>query len=362
MQPPKMYPVYVDAENTRVYGIDHDPEGNLWFAGSRSLLHRYRPREGRIESFAIPPDHGGSQCLWAGGKVFILPQVQPRMVVFDVATTKASHLEKPFPEANLWYGHADKEGSLLLLTERSRPCLALLDAITQQWQVEPYPEAGALPDIAAIEWAESLIPYNVPGETPTRRVFFDPDARRFVAEHRGPTEPVRPGTEGATPRYTVSYTDGVMTRRDRHTGAVHQRDVPGWGTVFGFIGGGVFWRGWQLNCLSTYANTYRYDEQTGTYTQLRDDPNTGVDGHPYHFMNRFLAYHPESDTFSYLIPDVPEDRYPQLCYNHVVGDELYITSNDIWSAEKGRAAGAIEGPIGQVMVLQSHPAEAQTTP
>jgi hypothetical protein len=72
-------------------------------------------------------------------------------------------------------------------------------------------------------------------------------------------------------------------------------------------------------------------------------------------MDRFLAYHPESDTFSYLIPGVPADRYPQLCYNHVVGDDLYITSNNIWSAEKGRALGAVEGPIGQVMVLQSHP-------
>jgi hypothetical protein len=350
-----MYPIYVSAENTRLYGIDDDPEGALWFAGSRPLLHRYWPRQGHIESFAIPPEHGGSQCLWAAGKVFVLPQVQPRMVVYDVAAGKPAHLEKPFPDANLWYGKADKQRSLLLLPERSRPCLALLDAATERWQTEPYPEAGALPDIGDVAWGEALIPYTVPGETPPRRVFLDPDARRFVAEHRGPHAPVRPGSEATAPRYTVSYADGVMTRRDRHTGAVHQRDVPGWGKVFGFIGGGGCWRGWQLNCLSTYANTYRYDEKTATYIQLRDDPNTGVDRHSYHFMDRFLAYHPESDTFSYLVPEVPPDRYPQLCYNHIVGDELYITSNDIWSREKGRPLGAIEGPIGQVMVLQSHP-------
>jgi hypothetical protein len=76
-------------------------------------------------------------------------------------------------------------------------------------------------------------------------------------------------------------------------------------------------------------------------------------------MDRFLAYHPESDTFSYLIPDVPKDRYPQLCYNHVARGELYITSNDIWSKEKGRPLGAVEQTVGQVMVLQSHPVEGR---
>jgi len=351
-----MYPIYVDAENTRLYGIDDDPEGALWFAGSRPVLHRYWPRQGRIETFEIPPEHGGSQCLWAAGKVFILPQAQPRMVVYDVGKGTSAQREKPFPEANLWYGRADKERSLLLLSERSRPCLVLLDAVTQEWQIEPYPAPGALPALGAA-WDERLVCFGVPGEYHTRRVYFDPDARRFVAEHQGPREPIRPGDEATAVRYTINYADGVMTCTDRLTGEVRRRDVPGFGEEFGFIGGGVFWRGWQLNTLSSYANTYRYSEQTATYTQLRDDPDRGVDGHPYHFLNRFLAYHPESDTFTYLVPDVPADRYPQLCYNHVVGDELYITSNDIWSREKGRAIGAIEHPIGQVMVLQSHPAE-----
>jgi hypothetical protein len=352
-----MHAVYVEAENTRLYGIDHDPEGALWFTGSRPILHRYWPRQGRIESFEIPPQHGGSQCLWAAGKVFILPQIQPRMVVYDVAAGRGRHLEKPFPEANLWYGRSDPQRSLLMLDERSRPCLALLDADTEQWQVEPYPVAGALPDIREIQWSDALVSCFVPQEPERRWVFLDPDARRFVAEYRGAYEPVRPGTETTAPRYVVRYADGRMTRTDRLTGEVHTRDIPGWGTEFGFIGGGVFWRGWQLNNLSTYANTYRYDERTGQYIQLREDPDRGVDGHPYHFMDRFLAYHPESDTFSQLIPEVPEGRYPQLCYNHVAGDELYITSNDIWSPEKGRPLGATEGPIGQVMVLQSHPVE-----
>src|SRR3954471_24171864 len=103
MQPPPMYPVYVDAKNTRVYGIGDDPEGALWFAGSCPLLHRYWPRQGRIESFDIPEKHGGSQCLWAAGKVFVLPQVQPSMTVYHVAEGRVAQLEKPFPEANLWY-------------------------------------------------------------------------------------------------------------------------------------------------------------------------------------------------------------------------------------------------------------------
>src|SRR5262245_20010061 len=107
--------VTLEARNTRLYGMDHDPEGTIWFTGSLPVLHRYRPREGQIDSFSIPERHGGSQCLWAAGKVFILPQTEPRMVVFDVASGESRYLPKPFPEANLWYGRADKERSLLLL-------------------------------------------------------------------------------------------------------------------------------------------------------------------------------------------------------------------------------------------------------
>src|SRR5438067_10048221 len=107
-----MYPVYVDAENTRLYGIDDDPQGALWFAGSCPLLHRYWPRQGRIESFELPPDHGGSQCLWAAGKVFVLPQTRARMVVYHIGERKSTHLEKPFPEANLWWGRSEKARSL----------------------------------------------------------------------------------------------------------------------------------------------------------------------------------------------------------------------------------------------------------
>jgi hypothetical protein len=346
---PRMYAITVEAQNTRLYGMDHDPTGALWFTGSRPLLHQYRPREGRIESFPIPDGHGGSQCLWSAGKVAILPQTQPRMLLFDAATGESRHLEKPFPDANLWYGRSDKERSLFLVEERSRPCLALLDVATQAWQIVPYPPAGALPALPVVEWGETWLPFAVPGEQ--RRVYFDPDVRRFVAEHPGAFEPLRPGVDA--PRYAVTYAEGRMTRIDRVTGETHVRPVPGWGREFGFIGGGVFWRGWQLNNLSTYNNTYRYDEQSGEYLPLVAEPDRGVDGLPYHFLDRFLAYHPESDTFAFLVPDVPPECYPQLCYNIVVDGELFITANDIWSAQKGRPLGSSEGPIGQVIVLQS---------
>lgn len=300
---PRLYFITTEGRNTRVYGMDHDPQGTLWFTGSLPLLHRYWPREGRMESFPIPEGHGGSQCLWAAGHVFVLPQLEPQIVVFDVSTGRSRHIEKPFPEANLWYGRADKERGTLYLEERSRPCLAVFDVATERWQLEPRPAPGPPPE------------------------------------------------EG--PRYRVSYADGVMTRLDRLTGETYSRAVPGWGEEFGFIGGGVFWRGWQLNNLSTYNNTYRYNEQTGEYLPLVPNPDRGVDGHPYHFMDRFLAYHPESDTFDRLVPDVPPGCYPQLCYSIVVEDELFITGNEIWSAEKGRALGASEGPVGRLSVLQS---------
>jgi hypothetical protein len=186
-----------------------------------------------------------------------------------------------------------------------------------------------------------------------------------VAEDSEPIPPVRPGTEDLAERYVVLYRttkpegghldDARLIRLDRETGERYERSIPGWNEEFGFIGGGVFYRGWQLNNLSTSRHNFRYDERTGEYIPLVEEPYKGVDGDPYHFMNRFLAYHPESDTFDLLFPDVPDDRYPQLCYNMPVGEHLYITANDIWSTEKGRPLGSIEGPVGQLMVLQSHP-------
>lgn len=362
---PKMHPVWVDAENTRVYGMDHDEERSIWFTGSLAKLHRYWPKAGKMETIPIPGDHGGSQCICAGGKVYVLPQLHPKITVYDVAAGRVRLLDKPFPEANIWWGHKDARGELLYLQDRSRPCLAVWDVAEDRCEVFSYPAAGTLPSIREADWPERLEACWVAGEPTGYRVYFDPEVRRFVAEDREAIPPVRPGAEAE--RYIVNYRapgsthpdiEGArLIRIDRRTGERYERDVPGWDQVFGFVGGGVFWRGWQLNCLSTYARGYQYDEKTGKYNQVKENPDIGVDGLPYHFMNRFIAYHPESDTFDFLVPDAPGDRYPQLCYNHVMDGELYITANDIFSKEKGRPLGAVERPVGQLMVLQSHPTE-----
>jgi hypothetical protein len=284
-------------------------------------------------------------------------------------------VDKPFPEANLLYGHADKTRGLLYLLDRTRPCLVVWDVADDRGEVFAYPEAGSLPSIRETGWPERLEVFPVPapfveevnkapGDTggPSRRVYFDPDARRFVAEDNELIPPLRPGTEKESERYIVTYQDGRVVRLNRQTGERYERPVPGWEEVFGFIApgreGGVFYRGWKLTNLSTYQSSspgFHYDVRTGKYTPLKEDPYLGVDGQPYHFLDRFLAYHPETDQFDMLVPDVPEGRYPQLCYTRVVGDELYITANNIWSAEKGRPLGGNEKQIGQLMVLQSHP-------
>ena len=347
-----MYPVWVDAKNTRVYGMDVDECGALWFTGSLSVLHRYNPESGQIHTFSIPDNHGGSQCLCAGGKVYVLPQTNPMITVYDTVMERVYKIDKPFLEANLWYGHADKARNVLYMPERSRPCLVVWDVETEEGEVLEYPAPGVLPDIREVDWPERLETFAVPrNDDVQRRVYYDPDSRGFLAEDSRRVPPSRPGAR-AEP-FVVSYSDGRLGRLDRRTGERYERDVPGWKEDFGFIGGGVFYGGWQLNNLSTYDSGFRYDEKTGDYIQQKEDPHIGVDGLPYHFMDRFIAYHPESDTFDLLIPDVPRSRYPQLCYNKVADGHLYITANDIWSEEKQRPLGAVENPVGQLMVLQT---------
>lgn len=349
---PEMHPVWVDAENTRVYGIDDDEEGALWFTGSLSLLHRYRPETGRIETVEIPEKHGGSQCLCAGGKVYVLPQTNEKITVYDVDAERVFQVDKPFPEANLWYGHADKKRNRLYLPDRARPCLVVWDSELEAHEILAYPALGELPSIQDVGWREELEVFAVPldGGGWGHRVYLDPDQSRFIAEDN---EEIPPGFGESVGRYTVNYQDGHVIRVDRETGDVLKREIPGWGEEFGFIGGGVFYGGWQLNNLSTYDASFQYDEKTGAYIQVKEDPYIGVDGHPYHFMDRFIGYHPQTDTFDFLKPEVPAGRYPQLCYNKVSRGELYITANDIWSNEKDRALGSVENPIGQLMVLQT---------
>ncbi len=349
---PELYSVWVGAKNTRVYGIDDDHEGSLWFTGSLNLLHRYWPANGDIETREIPEKHGGSQCLCAGDKVYVLPQTNEKITVCDVAEGRVYQVDKPFPEANLWYGHSDKERNVLYLPERARHCLVVWDVASDTSQTLTYPGVGELPSIRTVDWSERLEVFSVPSGDGGwgHRVYYDPEEERFIAEDN---EEIPPGFGESASRYIVNYKDGRVIRIDRESGEVLERDVPGWREEFGFIGGGVFYDGWQLNNLSTYDASFRYDEKTGNYIQLKEDPHKGVDGHPYHFMDRFIGYHPATDTFDFLIPDVPDGKYPQLCYNKISDGDLFITANDIWSSEKNRALGSIEHPIGQLMVFQT---------
>ena len=287
------------------------------------------------------------------------------MVIYHIAETRLQQVDKPFPEANLWYGEVDRERNLLYLPERSRPCLVVWDVAEEAGRVHAFPEVGLLPAIGEVEWTEGLHAQYVPGAVLPRRVYYDPECRDFVAEDVDPVPPTRPGS--SPERFEVTYrttnedgsflADGRVIRHDRQTGERHERPIPGYGEIFTFVGGGVFYQGWQFNCLSTYRQTYRYDPVIDGFIPRPGATNldTGIDGHPYHFMDRFLAYHPASDTFDMLVPDVGADRYPQMCYNRTVGDHLYITANDIWSPEKGRPLGAVEKPVGQLLVLQSQP-------
>ena len=203
------------------------------------------------------------------------------------------------------------------------------------------------------------------GEAENTRVYgidVDPDGKLWFTG----SLPV-PSTDGEyfEATYRTTHPDGSflaegrVIRLHRRTGIQDERPIPGYGQEFTFIGAGIFFRGWQLSCLSTYRQTYSYDPASDGFSPRpgATDLDIGIDGHPYHFMDRFLAYHPISDTFDILAPDVGPDRYPQMCYRKVVGDHLYITANEIWSREKGRPLGAVEMLVGQLLLLQSHPVE-----
>lgn len=174
---PKMHPIWVNDENRRLFGIGDDEEGSLWFSSGLPKLLRYHPRTGAIATIPLPENHGGSQCVCVSGKVYVLPQANPRMTIYRVAEERMIQVEKPFPEANIWNGSVDRERGLIYLPERSRPCLVVWDVEAERGEPFPYPEAGALPSIRATDWPERLEVFPIPADpsAPPRRVYFDPE-------------------------------------------------------------------------------------------------------------------------------------------------------------------------------------------
>jgi len=85
--------------------------------------------------------------------------------------------------------------------------------------------------------------------------------------------------------------------------------IPGYGQDFGYVGGGVYYRGLLYLCHSTWTGG-----------------NGSIDGQPHHFTGSWSIFDPATSKFSRL--DIPAKPGELLCsaYGLVVGNELYLTA------------------------------------
>jgi hypothetical protein len=91
----------------------------------------------------------------------------------------------------------------------------------------------------------------------------------------------------------------------------------------------------------------KWDFATNTYLSTGDE-NIGIDGKPHHFMNKYLVYSPEEESFGFLeAPEIPGKRYPLICYSSVQNGKLIITGYDLGNIRREGLApmGTKEGEL-----------------
>ena len=114
-------------------------------------------------------------------------------------------------------------------------------------------------------------------------------------------------------------------------------DVPGYGEVFGFLGGPTVHKGRSYFSMSTYNGT-----------------DVGCDHKPFHFCNSILEFDPRARRFEILTLKV-EGAYHQVAYMLSDRGEFFATGTNIREPD-----GTMNGQrAGEVVFWQSSPAAKQ---
>jgi hypothetical protein len=336
---PKMAFTWQKWQTTRPFTPDVDPEGKIWFGSDKFFC--YDPGLGTTQVLDNSPLEGKpySTCLCQGEKVYALTQKSPTLYVYNQRTKRYVTHALPDPESNIWFGARVPGDPRLYLYVRNRGTLVVWDTELEKGKEIPYPESLDLWSGFYVKDDDALYSFTLDAK-PCRLIRFDLTRQRFDAIISGP----EPGCEITG----VNPVGGRVFCADRFTGRLFPFDfvrrkwekaipVPGYGTVFGFIGMGTAYRGLALYCLSTYRGKMTWDFDRNTYLSTGDE-NIGIDGRPHHFINKYLAYDPTAEDFGFLeAPARSKSRYPLICYSIVARDRLFITGYDLGNISRGMA-------------------------
>jgi hypothetical protein len=342
---PKIYRADLHIEPSRVQrllAMSMDEEGYIWLGNSTKTLFRYDPRSGAIRVIPLPPSIPVGQflasCLTRNRKVYILLEKSPVLAVYHPQTGEFTSLPLPSAQANTWYGTTAGRTPFLYLFDRDVAGLIEWDTRNDTHAVIKYPYSGPLPSAGVyVQAADALY---CPIWNGNKIVKFNLTADRFDGEYPTPWKDAQP--TGVVPigheLFVSDRLNGRLLVFDLSSHSwTRAIPIPDYGKVFGFVGGGIAYRGIGYYSLSTYKN----------------EAGDSIDGKPYHFLDRFLAYDPAKQRFGYLQSVHERNEYPQTAYLLVGQDgELYFFGQDIYNPQTGLLEREYHG---KAMAYQTRP-------
>jgi streptogramin lyase len=329
---PKMKLQWCNYKTTRPFQPDVDSKGNIWF-GSAEHFFNLDTKTMKVEEHDAIFLQGKplSTCICQNNKIYILAQKSSHIFVYDPSQKTFSKYALPDPESNIWFGLRVANDPRLYLYVRNKSKLLIWDCEKETGHEIPYPERMDLWSGFYIPGDNAIFSFTIDAK-PSRLIRFDLLTQKFDIPIPAP-EPQLEIT-GVNPIGDSVYCADRFTGRIFPFNFVKRQwgkpiNVPGYKTVFGFIGMGTSYNGLALYCLSTYKGSMKYDFDTNKYLS-KGDENIGIDGKPHHFLNKYLVLDPKTHQTSFLeAAEIPGKRYPLICYSMVYQNKLFISGYDL---------------------------------
>ena len=321
--PLELHTVPTPAKSYRLLAMSMDDAGFIWTGSIHRVIHRYDPRTGAMEDFPMPYDSSASNCICAGGKVYVLGQSYPRLIIFDRTAKSFSEAEYPSPKPDVWYGTEAVNGRHLYLFDRGSTGVIKWDTQTDTGMVIPYPYKTIMPSFGRYVAADQAIwcavwDYSKGQYEPIGIARLDLDAEKFSGWFPFPTDDT--GFESHTdPQTTLFYPHSLKGKLVPFDFKVRRWckfiTVPEYGNRFGFIGLATAHQGRWFFSLSTYNGS-----------------SLGCDGKPYHFCNAVLDFDPKTNEFAFPTLEAV-NAYYQVSYTLSAGGHFFATGSNIREAD-----------------------------
>jgi len=323
-----------------------DEAGYIWLGNATKTLFRYDPRNGAVKAIPLPASIPVGQFIASAfainRKVYLLLEKSPVLAVYDAAKGEFTTRKLPATEANTWFGTPAGHTPFLYLFDRDISGLMKWDTRNDSATVFSYPYPGPLPSAGVFFEEEDAL--YCPIYNGNKIVRFNLRMDKFDGEYPTPWRDAQP--TGVVPiahkLFVSDRLNGRLLVFDLKNRAWTQAiPIPDYGKTFGFVGGGVAYRGIAYFSLSTYKN----------------EAGDSIDGKPYHFLDRFLAYDPQTKDFGYLSLEHQLKEYPQTAYLLTGRDgQLYCFGQDIYDPKTGVLDRAYHGKAMayQTRALSSH--------